>query len=78
MPYKYDPYQPDWVNHIRAEATQTMSIFEACTRVGVSIKTMRRWVAEKKVGYTRRMNGAIRIHPESLNWKLVPKNEEDT
>jgi excisionase family DNA binding protein len=47
---------------------QTLSFGKACEVVGVSDRTMSRWVAAGKVEYVRMAGGSIRIFADSL-WR---------
>lgn len=71
MPDGFYP-EPDWAAKIRSEAEETYSIAEAAEFVGVSPQTIVKLIKQGRVGFTHRMNGTIRIHPETLNWRLVP------
>jgi excisionase family DNA binding protein len=47
---------------------QTVSILQACERVGVSRRTIYNWIAGGKVEYVRTAGGAVRIFTDSL-WR---------
>jgi excisionase family DNA binding protein len=47
---------------------ETLSIAEACTRVGVSRRTIYNWIRDSKVEYVRTAGGSIRIYADTL-WR---------
>lgn len=47
---------------------QTVSIAQACERVGVSRRTIYNWIAGGKVEYVRTAGGAVRIFSDTL-WR---------
>lgn len=47
---------------------QTISIRQACERVGVSRRTIYNWMASGKVEYVRTAGGAVRIFTDTL-WR---------
>jgi excisionase family DNA binding protein len=47
---------------------ETISIPDACTRVGVTRRTIYNWIHAGKVEYVRTAGGAIRIFADSL-WR---------
>jgi excisionase family DNA binding protein len=51
----------------------TLSILQACQRVGVSRRTIYNWMAAGKVEYVRTAGGAVRIFSDTL-WR-APGNE---
>ena len=49
-------------------ARRTLSIMKACEVVGVSERTIYRWISAGKVEYVRTAGGSIRIFADSL-WR---------
>lgn len=47
---------------------QTISIRQACERVGVSRRTIYNWMASGKIEYLRTAGGAVRIFTDTL-WR---------
>jgi excisionase family DNA binding protein len=47
---------------------QTVSIVQACERVGVSRRTIYNWIASGKVEYVRTAGGSVRIFSDTL-WR---------
>jgi excisionase family DNA binding protein len=47
---------------------QTVSIVQACERVGVSRRTIYYWMASGKIEYVRTAGGSVRIFSETL-WR---------
>jgi excisionase family DNA binding protein len=46
----------------------TLSIVQACERVGVSRRTIYNWIASGKVEYVRTAGGSVRIFTDTL-WR---------
>jgi len=46
----------------------TLSIMQACSRTGVSRRTIYNWIAANKVEYVRTAGGSIRIFEDTL-WR---------
>lgn len=54
---------PDW----QPTSRQTVTVNEACTRAGVTRRTIYNWIEAGRVYYTRTASGAPRIFVESLH-----------
>ena len=54
----------------------TLSILQACARVGVSRRTIYNWLKSGRLTYCRTIGGSVRIYEDSL-WREPAANDWD-